>query len=61
MEGPIANIECLAHAENLRREAERLRQQGLEPDAVRKARQAKVYDAIVNLPIDDFSSTGERS
>jgi hypothetical protein len=57
----MGNIKFLAHARNLRKEAERLRQRGLDPDAIRRERQAEVYEAIANLPIDDFCSTGERS
>jgi hypothetical protein len=57
----MGNIKFLDHARNLRKEAERLRQRGLDPDAIRRERQAEVYEAIANLPIDDFCSTGERS
>jgi hypothetical protein len=56
----MVNMEFIAHAENLRRDAERLRQLGLQQEAVRRERQAEVYEAIASLPNDDLSPPDER-
>jgi hypothetical protein len=57
----MENMECIAHAQNLRRDAERLRELGLQHDAVRRERQAEVDEAMASLSNNNLTLPDERS
>jgi hypothetical protein len=57
----MENMEFIAHAQNLRRDAERLRELGLQHDAVHRERQAEVYEAMASLSNNNLTLPDERS